>query len=82
MTDAGPTALTRIAVVDDHPVFREGTAALLAREPDFDVVALGASPEDALAIASAALLTASATLRAAAPTFSVDITIMSELMPT
>ena len=54
MTDAGPTALTRIAVVDDHPVFREGTAALLAREPDFDVVALGASPEDALAIASAA----------------------------
>ena len=54
MTDAGPPALTRIAVVDDHPVFREGTAALLAREPDFDVVALGASPDDALAIASAA----------------------------
>lgn len=53
MMDPAPTAVTRIAVVDDHPVFREGTAALLQREPDFDVVALGASPEDALAIASA-----------------------------
>ena len=53
MTDAAPPALTRIAVVDDHPVFREGTAAILEREPDFNVVALGASPEDALAIATA-----------------------------
>ena len=53
MTDVSKPALTRIAVVDDHPVFREGTAALLQREPDFEVVALGASPDDALAIANA-----------------------------
>jgi DNA-binding NarL/FixJ family response regulator len=53
VTDVSKPALTRIAVVDDHPVFREGTAALLQREPDFEVVALGASPDDALAIANA-----------------------------
>ena len=29
----------RVAIVDDHPALREGTAALLAREPDIEVVA-------------------------------------------
>jgi DNA-binding NarL/FixJ family response regulator len=53
VSDLSQPALTRIAVVDDHPVFREGTAALLQREPDFDVVALGASADDAVAIANA-----------------------------
>jgi DNA-binding NarL/FixJ family response regulator len=42
--------MIRVAVVDDHPVFREGTAALLAREPDMEVSALGGSLEDASAI--------------------------------
>jgi hypothetical protein len=40
MTDAaaprpgGPAPAIRVVVVDDHPVFRDGTAAILAREPD------------------------------------------------
>lgn len=37
----------RLAVVDDHPAMREGTAALLAREPDLDVVATGGSAAEA-----------------------------------
>jgi DNA-binding NarL/FixJ family response regulator len=40
----------RIVVVDDHPVFREGTAALLAREPDFSVVGVAADLDSARAI--------------------------------
>jgi DNA-binding NarL/FixJ family response regulator len=42
--------MIRVAVVDDHPVFREGTAGLLAREPDMEVSALGGTLEDASAI--------------------------------
>jgi DNA-binding NarL/FixJ family response regulator len=53
MSSLAPTNPIRVAVVDDHPVFREGTAALLEREPDLVVVGLGASPEEAVAIASA-----------------------------
>jgi DNA-binding NarL/FixJ family response regulator len=37
-------------VVDDHPVFREGTAALLAREPDFAVIGVAADLDSARAI--------------------------------
>lgn len=47
----GTAAPIRVAIVDDHPVFREGTAALLASEPDIQVVGLGGSSEDALALA-------------------------------
>jgi DNA-binding NarL/FixJ family response regulator len=49
-----PTVPLRVAIVDDHPVFREGTAALLAREADIEVVGLGASLEDARGFLSAA----------------------------
>ena len=45
--------LIRVAIVDDHPVFRDGTAAILAREPDIDVVGVGGSLDEAAAILSA-----------------------------
>lgn len=45
-----------IAVVDDHPVLRDGIASLLAAQPDFDVVQRGETVEEALAIIRAAEL--------------------------
>lgn len=42
--------LIRVAVVDDHPVFRDGTAAVLGREPDIEVVAVGGSLDEARSI--------------------------------
>lgn len=47
------SGLIRVAVVDDHPVFRDGTAALLGREPNIEVVALGGSLADARSILEA-----------------------------
>lgn len=41
------TGVIRLAVVDDHPVFREGTAALLAREADMEVVGIGSTLAEA-----------------------------------
>jgi DNA-binding NarL/FixJ family response regulator len=35
----GSVRLIRVAIVDDHPALREGTASLLGREPDIEVVA-------------------------------------------
>ena len=46
MTDPG-VARIRVGVVDDHAVVRDGTAALLEREPDIDVVGVAASLESA-----------------------------------
>ncbi|HEX5466055.1 MAG TPA: response regulator transcription factor [Candidatus Limnocylindrales bacterium] len=48
--EAGPAPEAqriRIAVVDDHPVVRDGTAALLADRPDLVVAATGSSIDDA-----------------------------------
>jgi len=45
----------QIAIVDDHPLFREGVAATLRRQPGFEVVAEGASAAEAVAIAAARL---------------------------
>ncbi|GGK99976.1 LuxR C-terminal-related transcriptional regulator [Deinococcus radiotolerans] len=38
----------RVVVVDDHPLFREGVAATLDREPDLEVVAEGDSADAAV----------------------------------
>lgn len=45
--------MIRVAVVDDHPVFRDGTAALLGRELDIEVVAMGGTLEEARSILGA-----------------------------
>lgn len=42
---------TRIAVVDDHPLYRDGVVVTLAREGSFDVVGEGCSAAQALRIA-------------------------------
>jgi DNA-binding NarL/FixJ family response regulator len=41
-------ALIRIAIVDDHPVVRDGIGALLAGQPDLEIVGGGASVEEAI----------------------------------
>ncbi len=41
---------TRVVVVDDHPIFREGLAALLMSLGDMEVVATAADAESALAV--------------------------------
>lgn len=45
MADAGEQI--RLAIVDDHPVLRDGLASLLDREPDLAIVATGATASDA-----------------------------------
>ena len=44
------TQPTRIVLVDDHPLFREGVAHILNSEPDLQVVAEGDSAEDAVTL--------------------------------
>jgi two-component system nitrate/nitrite response regulator NarL len=41
-----------VAIVDDHPLFREGVAHILSAQPDIEVVAEGESTADALRIAA------------------------------
>jgi DNA-binding NarL/FixJ family response regulator len=41
---------TRLVIVDDHPLFREGVAITLAAEADFEVVGQGICADDALAL--------------------------------
>jgi len=38
----------RIVLVDDHPLFREGVAATLDDEPDFEIVGQGVNADDAV----------------------------------
>jgi two-component system, NarL family, nitrate/nitrite response regulator NarL len=41
-----------VAIVDDHPLFREGVAHILSAQPDIEVVAEGESAADAIRIAA------------------------------
>jgi two-component system nitrate/nitrite response regulator NarL len=41
-----------VAIVDDHPLFREGVAFTLGAQPDIEIVAEGESAADALRIAA------------------------------
>lgn len=45
------TGKIRIAIVDDHPLFREGVAHTLQLEKDMEIVGQGATSEDALHLA-------------------------------
>ena len=38
----------RLVIVDDHPIFREGVASILAAEPDIEIVGQGITAEDAI----------------------------------
>lgn len=42
----------RVAIVDDHPIFRSGLSRSLGDEPDIEVVGEGASAADAVALFS------------------------------
>ena len=41
----------RIAIVDDHTIFREGMLSILKTEPDIEIIGEGASAEDAVRLA-------------------------------
>lgn len=45
------TSTISIAVIDDHPLLREGVSSTLDAVPDFEIVGQGASYDDALRIA-------------------------------
>ena len=45
--NAGPDAI-RILAVDDHPLFRNGIAALLATQPDMNLVAEASNGREAI----------------------------------
>jgi DNA-binding NarL/FixJ family response regulator len=50
VSDRGPTATIRVAIVDDHPVVRDGTAALLAARPGIEIVGAAGSIGEARAM--------------------------------
>lgn len=45
--------MTRVLIVDDHPVFRDGLAGLLATLPDIEIAGSVGTAEDAVAAAAA-----------------------------
>jgi two-component system nitrate/nitrite response regulator NarL len=46
------TERLQIAIVDDHPLFREGVSQALGRQPDIEIVGEGGTAEEAIAIAA------------------------------
>lgn len=67
----------RIAIVDDHPLFREGFAVAVRRERDLDLVGACGSAEEALELAKGVALDA-AVIDILMPTIS-GISLTSEL---
>ncbi len=55
-----------VALVDDHPLFRHGLAAVLRQEPDLDVVGEVGNARDAIAVATQ---------------FALDIAVVDVMMP-
>jgi len=53
-TRLGRLVTIRLAIVDDHPVVRDGTAGLFASQPDVEVVGVGSTLEDAREMLAAA----------------------------
>ena len=49
-----PAPPIRIAIVDDHPVLREGTAALLAAQPGLEVAGVASTLDEAEALVATA----------------------------
>ena len=47
------TERLQIAIVDDHPLFREGVSQALSRQPDIEIVGEGGTADEAIAIAGA-----------------------------
>ncbi len=50
----GRLVTIRLAIVDDHPVVRDGTAGLFAAQPGVEVVGVGSTLDDARAMLGAA----------------------------
>ena len=46
----GPSSVTRLIVVDDHPIFRSGLVDLLSHYPGFSVLGEGADGDEAVAL--------------------------------
>ncbi len=49
----GDLVTIRLAIVDDHPIVRDGTAGLFAGRPEVEVVAVGSTLEEARSILAA-----------------------------
>ncbi|MEX2011060.1 MAG: response regulator transcription factor [Chloroflexota bacterium] len=52
--EPGDAPRIRLAIVDDHPLVGQGVAALLAREPDLEIVGLATSLAEAAALLESA----------------------------
>jgi DNA-binding NarL/FixJ family response regulator len=61
------TKRVRIGLIDDHPLFRQGLAAVLSREPSFDIVGEASDAQEALDLARRTTL---------------DVAVVDILMPT
>lgn len=66
MTVPDPAAPIRVLIVDDHPIVREGIAALIERQADMVTVGEASSGEEAIACYAALL---------------PDVTLMDVQMP-